>query len=153
MSDYYLDSSAITKRYANEAGSNWVGNITDSAANHSILLSEITLAEVAAALSAKQRAPDGISIEGRDRALSLFLQECRDHYLLLAVDRETIDLAVDLCLRHSLRGYDAVQLATALITKKVLDTAGNSPLTFVAADSDLLTAAEEEGLVIEIIVT
>ena len=149
MNDYYLDSSAIVKRYAIEAGTNWVVTITDAGSDNSILLSEITLAEVAAALSAKQRAPDGISIEDRDHALSLFLQECRDRYLLLAVDRETLDLAVDLCLRHPLRGYDAVQLATALLASNDLVAAGRSPLTFVSAEDDLLNAAQKEGLEIE----
>lgn len=131
MSSYYLDSSALVKRYASEAGTGWVRRLTDSTSENDILISEITVAEVAAALSAKQRPPDGISLESRDRALSIFLQECHEHYLLLAVDRATIDLAVDLCLRHPLRGYDAVQLATALTANNDIIEAGNTAVTFV----------------------
>ena len=52
MADYYLDTSAVVKRYADEPDSNWVRQITDPNAPHTILLAEITLAEVAAALSA-----------------------------------------------------------------------------------------------------
>ena len=75
---------------------------------YTILLAEITLAEVAAALAAKHRAPGGITQEQRDRVLSRFLQDCAEHFLLLPVDRSVIDRAVELAQRHRLRGYDAV---------------------------------------------
>ena len=57
MTDYYLDSSATVKRYAQETGTAWVVSITDPTAENSILISEITVAEVAAALAAKHRVP------------------------------------------------------------------------------------------------
>ena len=110
MTDYFLDASAAVKRYADEAGSAWIGQITDPLAQNTILLAEITLAEVAAALAAKQRAPKGISLEQRNRVLSRFLQDCEDHFALLSVDRSVIDRAVELTQRHRLRAYDAVQL-------------------------------------------
>ena len=90
MTDYYFDASAVVKRYADERGSTWVRQITDPAAQQTILLAEITLAEVAAALEAKQRAPGGITQEQRDRILSRFLQDCAEHFVLLSVDRPVI---------------------------------------------------------------
>ena len=146
MSVYFLDASALVKRYAGELGSARVLSITDAAAGHTILLAEITLAEVAAALAAKQRAPHGISIQERDRALSRFIQDCDELFLLLQVDRSAIDMAVALTQRHRLRGYDAVQLATALVTNQDLEEQGHPLFTFVASDEDLLTAAQTEGL-------
>jgi hypothetical protein len=143
---YYLDASALVKRYASEAGSDWIVAITDSTANHTITFSEITLAEVAAAWTAKQRAPQGCTVEERDRALSRFLQDCAEHFLLLQVDRSVIGRAVDLTQAHRLRGYDAVHLSTALIANDDLVKQAHSPLTFVASDGDLLTAAQAEGL-------
>ena len=110
------------------------------------MLSEITLAEVAAALAAKQRAPQGISRSERDRALGLFFQECRDRFTPLKVDRRVIDLAVELALCHPLRGYDAVQLATAWLANEDLLASELSPLVFVSADKDLVVAAQAEGL-------
>lgn len=101
---------------------------------------------MAAALAAKHRAPGGISREERDRALSRFLQECDEHYLLVQVDRAVVDLAVELTQGHRLRGYDAVQLATALVTNAELVAQEHPPLIFVAGDEDLLSAAEAEGL-------
>lgn len=114
MTDYHLDASALVKRYAPEPGSDWVLEITEPTAGHTIILAEITLAEVAAALAAKQRAPQGLTLEERDRALSRFLQDCAETFLLLQVDRSVIDQAVELTQSHRLRGYDAVQLATTV---------------------------------------
>ena len=144
MTDYYLDASALVKRYVNEVGSAWIRQITDPPAQNTVLLAEITLAEVAAAFAAQYRARGGITREQRERALSRFLQDCDEHFLLLPVDRLVIDRAVELTQNHRLRGYDAVQLATALVTNEILQAQNLPPLVFVAADDDLLSAAEAE---------
>ncbi len=149
MTDYFLDSSALVKRYFLETGSQWVLAITDTAAGHSILLAEISLAEVAAAAAAKHRAPLGISLQVRDRTVGRFLQECAQQFVLLRVDRPVIDVAVKLTQTYRLRGYDAVQLATALVNNQNLIAAGRPGLTFVSADADLLLAAQAEGLATE----
>src|SRR5262249_44521566 len=149
VTDYYLDASAVVKRYADEPGSTWIRQLTDPQTQHTILLAEITLAEVAAALGAKQRAPGGITQQQRDRALSLFLQDCEEHFVLLVVDRQVIDRAVELTQQHRLRGYDAVQLATAIVAGEALQAQTLSPPIFIASDQDLLTAAQAEGLTTE----
>ena len=149
MTEYYLDASALVKRYADEAGSVWIRQITDIEAENTIMLAEITLAEVAAALAAKHRAPGGITQQQRDRALSRFLQDCDEHFLLLPVDGSVIDRAVALTQKHRLRGYDAVQLATALVTSETLEQQNLSAPIFVAGDSDLLTSATAEDLSVE----
>lgn len=149
MTDYYLDASALVKRYADEPGSTWIRQITDSLTHNTVLIAEVTLAEVAAALAAKHRAPGGITQEQRDRALSRFLQDCDEHFLLLPVDRPAIDRAVELTQNHRLRGYDAVQLAIALVTGETLKSQNLSPPVFVASDDDLLRAAKAENLRID----
>jgi predicted nucleic acid-binding protein len=145
VADYYLDASALVKRYADEPGSGWIRRITEPDAQNTILLAEVTLAEVAAALAAKHRAPGGITRQQRDRALSRFLQDC-EGFLILPIDRLVIDRAVELTQNHRLRGYDAVQLATALVTSALLESQNLPPLGFVASDQDLLAAAEAENL-------
>jgi predicted nucleic acid-binding protein len=149
MSHFYLDASAVVKRYSPETGSAWVKAQTVPLAGHTIVLSEITLAEVAAALAAKHRTPGGITQKARDDAVALFLNHCDAEYTLVAITRFIIDRAVNLTQDHKLRGYDAVQLATALIANETLTAAGLSRLTFVAADDDLLVAADAEGLLTE----
>ena len=146
MNVCYCDASALVKRYAPEAGSAWISELANPNSATVILLSEITLAEVAAALAAKQRIARGITLEERDRALSYFLNECDNRFLLLPVDCNVVDSAVDLTQRYRLRGYDAVQLAAALIANHDLEERGFQALTFIAADDDLIFAASGEGL-------
>ena len=111
MSHFYLDASAIVKRYSPETGSAWIRSLIDPLSGHTLVLSEITLAEVAAALAIKHRVPGGITRRERDSALSLFLSHCQSEYELISVSRLIVDLAVRLTQDHKLRGYDAVQLA------------------------------------------
>lgn len=137
------------KRYTEEPGSGWVRHIADSSAQHTVLISEIIVAEVAAVLAAKHRASKGITSDERDQLLSRFLEDCTEHFVLLQVDRAVIDRAVELTQRHRLRGYDAVQLATALVTQDTLLAQNLPPLTFVASDGDLLAAASNEAPTVE----
>ncbi len=149
MSYFFLDSSAVVKRYQKEVGSERVIAIFDQGADHAVILGEITLVEVAAAFAAKHRAPNGLTRSERDQAVALFLSHCDMEYELAAVNRFIIDRAVILTQNHKLRGYDAVQLATALSANAALTAAGLSSLTFVAADDDLVAAARAEGLTAE----
>ena len=146
MSHFFLDSSALVKRSSPERGSAWVKSLTDPALGHMIIVAEITLAEVAAALAAKHRAPHGLSRQELTEAVSDFLGHCHSEYQLVPVERFIIERAVGLTQHHRLRGYDAVQLGAALVTNQVLASADLAALTFVTADDDLLQAAQAEGL-------
>ena len=146
MSDFFLDSSALVKRYLTETGSGWVLAFTDPAAGHAISIAELTQVEVAAALAARHRAPGGITRAERDAAVGLLARHCAGEYTLVPASRAILDRAVDLTQRHRLRGYDAVQLATALAVEDSLRAAGLPGLIFVAADVDLVGAAGAEGL-------
>lgn len=143
---YYFDSSAVVKRYAEEKGSQWVVRITDSAVD-AIYISQIGIVEIAAALSRKRRTRE-LTAEAYEAALFLFLDEVRrEIFGVMPVQDEVVQGAIRLTQRHALRGYDAVQLASALTLNGGLVAAGLSPLVFVSADAALCQAAEAEGLV------
>ena len=57
-----------------------------------------------------------------------------------------MDEAIELTFRNKLRGYDAVHLACALHVNQTLLANHLPPLTLIAADGDLLEAAQAEGL-------
>ncbi len=144
MPTYYLDASAVIKRYVLEVGSAWVQTLCSNEEN-TLIMAEITLAEVASAFARAAR--DGrISAEERLDYLDLFIGDCAEQYRLVAVERKIIDHAVDLTQSHYLRGYDAVQLATALAANAELLRKQLPSLTLVSADEDLLEAAKAEGL-------
>ena len=143
MSAFFLDASALTKRYLTEAGSRWVSGRIDPSSGNMLVIAEITRVEVAAALAARCRA-GAIQIAERDALVALLLHHCDREYRIAALSVAVVSRAVSLTQAHRLRGYDAVQLATALAAGALLPA-----LTFVAADADLLAAARAEGLLAE----
>jgi uncharacterized protein len=74
MTDYFLDSSAVLKRYMNEAGSNWIRLLVVNDDTGTLFISQLTLVEVAAAIAANARAPGGISERYQERILKRFLK-------------------------------------------------------------------------------
>jgi len=149
MTTYFLDASALAKRYLTETGSQWILTITNPTAGHTIIVAEITRVEVASALAARHRASLGFTQQQRDRAVKLLLHHCFAQYRTASLNPTTISRAVNLTQNYRLRGYDAVQLATAIITNEALVVAGLPGLTFAAADTDLLAAAQAENLAID----
>jgi predicted nucleic acid-binding protein len=59
--------------------------------------------------------------------------------VVIATARQLLD-------RHPLRAYDAVQLASALISNQALASAGLAPPVFLSSDDRLLNVANAEGL-------
>jgi predicted nucleic acid-binding protein len=147
VTHYFLDSSAIVKRYLPEVGTPWIRQVCDPGSGDTVVVSEVTVVEVAAALAARHRASGGISRRARDNTLALFLQHFGGQYEVIAIRRTILDQAVELTQHHRLRGYDAVQLSAAQAANDVLLAAGLAGLIFVAADTDLVAAARAEGLI------
>jgi predicted nucleic acid-binding protein len=141
---YFLDSSAVVKRYAVETGTTWISQLCDPANRHTFLIASVTLVEVAAAFATKRRSQE-ITTEAYSQGLQDFIRDTAGQYRVLGVDQRVIALGVTLTTRQKLRGYDAVQLAVALTVNATLVDQRLTPLTFVCADRDLLTAASNEG--------
>ncbi len=132
MSFFYLDSSALVKRYLPEVGSTWINTLTDSNSEHTILVSALTRVEAAAAIAARQRAGT-ITIQERNTAVALLLQHYQTEYRSVLVDAMVIDRAVRLTQSYRLRGYDAVQLASALEVNVQCHAASPAEITRVCA--------------------
>ena len=148
MNKYYFNSSALLKYYIQETGALWVEQIIDSETPNIIFTSLITMAEIASALAVKNRAThNNISDLECQQLLKRFVMDSRSKFTLLPVRRPIVNRAMSLSKNHRLRGYDSVQLGTAVIMKQVLAkyTTGGE-LIFVASDKDLLLAAQAEGI-------
>jgi predicted nucleic acid-binding protein len=146
VSAFYLDASALVKRYLAEVGSVWIARLSELSSGNSITIAEITQVEVAAALAGRHRASGGISRRERDGAVDLLARHCKHHYQLVATTPLILDRAIALTQQYRLRGYDAVQLATAVTVNEALIAAGFAGIVFITADHDLLAAARAEGL-------
>lgn len=140
MTTYYLDSSALVKRYVSEVGSGWVQALCDSRSGHVMALAHIGLVEVAAALGVKHRQgflPESV-LDGLLRDLQ---RDSFNQYWLIDVDQQMVLQAMTLTRRQKLRGYDAVHLACALFLQETLTSQALPPPIFLSADRDLLSAA------------
>ncbi|MCP9493991.1 MAG: type II toxin-antitoxin system VapC family toxin [Pyrinomonadaceae bacterium MAG19_C2-C3] len=146
MNAYFLDSSAVVKRYLIEAGSVWVRSLFAAASTEPLVIARITGAEVVAAITRRSR---GGSIATADAAIALasFRQDIVAGFSFVEITFPLVASAMNLAEKHVLRGYDAVQLA-ALEASYVL-AQSQTTLVFIAADVQLLNAAQAEGLSIE----
>ncbi len=134
----YLDTSALIKRYIREDGSDEVEKRVQKAAV--IGSATITRAEVAAAFAKAVRI-GLIKRETAQRDLETFRQDWAD-YERLDVNEVVVARADALAWQHGLRGYDAVQLATALMWHETLE----SDVTFATYDKELWSMARLVGL-------
>jgi len=82
-------------------------------------------------------------------AFAKLLHDINDEYVLVEINSGVLQDADNLVKRHFLRGYDAVQLASALRTNQENVSFGLPPIIFVSADNDLNNAALAEGLAVE----
>ena len=145
MADYYADSSALVKRHVHEAGTAWFRALCDPTAGNVIVTARISMVEVYSALNRRQREARLASTDYAD-IVADFITVCATEYQLVELTVPVVERAKSLLERHPLRAYDAVQLASALLIQEVLQSADLPPLTFLAADDQLLTAAQTEGL-------
>ena len=145
MSIYFLDSSALAKRYITERGSLWIQGLTDPDARNSLIIARISWVEVLSALARRQREGDLASSDA-DQAIPAFRHDLGTQYRVSELDAGLVDIAGNLVTRHPLRAYDAVQLASALRAQSDLAQTGAPTLVFLAADDRLLAIAQIEGL-------
>lgn len=141
MAAFFLDSNTVIKYYVTEPGSSWVRSIVDDPDN-ACLICTISFVEVAAALAQIQRG-GRIGKQLMRRTFANFRQDIqRGLFFTHAVDTGTMEFAAELAMRYPLKGFDATQVASAILGKEVLDTT----IIFVSGDKQALTAASAEGL-------
>lgn len=147
MSHYYLDASALVKRYVDEVGSDWLRTMIASDQPSLVFTSRITIVEVISAFA--RRAREGsLSSEELAIARDAFRGDCLNEYQIMPPTMTVIDLACSLLERHPLRAYDAIHLATALGAQQFLVAQGYPVLTFLSADDRLNDAATAVGLAV-----
>ncbi|HEV8716030.1 MAG TPA: type II toxin-antitoxin system VapC family toxin [Candidatus Binatia bacterium] len=148
MAAYYFDSSALVKRYAQEVGSSWVDSLMDLQLRHDIFTVLVTGVEIVAAIARKARI-GSITMQEATTTLSVFKNHFKTNYLIVLINTAVVERAMDLAEQHGLRGYDAIQLASALTVQAELTASGTSLAAFVSADTNLNKAAQAESLTIE----
>jgi predicted nucleic acid-binding protein len=147
LAAYFLDSSAVVKRYVSKTGTAWVSGITAATVNK-VYLVRLTLVEVISAITRKARGT-GITTAGAAIAVANFRRDFVNQYAKVDLSPTLIEYAADLAETHALRGYDAVQLAAALEVNIERAAIGLSAITLISADAALNVAAAAEGLAVD----
>jgi uncharacterized protein len=148
MAMYFLDSSAVVKRYFPEQRHQWIDALCDAPQGHEIYIAQSALVEVVAALCRRER-EGSITLPERDTLIMLFRKDSRESYNVWPVTTDLYTSAGDLCRSHRLRAYDAVQLACIVALRRyTLANQAPEPI-FVCADVGLLDIAGVEGVQVE----
>jgi len=132
---YFFDTSALLKRYRNEAGTEIIDKIMSEKAARLVICS-FSICEVARALD-RHVLKKEISVEDLEKIIDLFYRDIRNLPIsIVEMGRERLFTANDLILSYHLGTADAVILASALSLRT------SNPI-FVCADSrsGLLQAA------------
>jgi predicted nucleic acid-binding protein len=147
MGLYYFDSSALVKLYVLEPGSTWLRLLAAREPIQSIIIADMGVTEVAAALSILHRM-GRIKRTAWDRAFDQFMNDVERRFDLAHTGFKDFFDAAELTRQYPLKAYDALQLTVALRRYRQLLAFGAS-LTFVAGDGTLLNAALAEGLAVD----
>ncbi len=143
----YMDSSALVKIYIREQGSEWTREVYGNSKANDILIYEIAGAEVLAALHQRFRNKD-FSEEDLKTACDLFRNDFQNFFARLPIKKQIVDTGMRLIQKHPLRGYDAIQLATAVSFLEELRKLNGESLLFVGVDKVLDNSATAEGLTV-----
>lgn len=89
---FYLDASAMVKRYLAETGSAWVESLCAEETAHALAIAHIGVVEVAAAFAAKRRG-NHVTADEYDSALASLTFIAADDDLLAAAEAEGLAAA------------------------------------------------------------
>jgi predicted nucleic acid-binding protein len=148
VAGYFLDTSAVVKRYVQETGTRWMRGLTRRGKPDPIYLARITTVELASAV-ARRRRGGSLAAPRVSSILSRFRSHLAGRYLVVEVTPVLLEAAARLANSHELRAYDAVQLAAALELNARWQSGGLGGITLVSADQELNAAATAEGLTVE----
>ena len=110
----YVDTSALVKLYVPEPESSAVQTLIESAQVSAISL--IAFAEARAAFARKRR-ERAIGPKDYGRVVQEFDDDW-EHYFIVDVTESLVKRAAQLAERHGLRGYDAIQLSSAILLRQ-----------------------------------
>lgn len=142
MPQYFLDSSALVKRYREETGSPWVLQLFQSPIR--LIVARLGHIEVASAIMRRGR-QSAESTQKVGPALAALDSDMQTSFQVVEFSNLVISRAMDLVRAHGLRAADAIQLACALLSRPDAST----DFYLISADDELNAAAAAEGLQVE----
>lgn len=145
MAVFYLDASAVLKRYRTEKGTNVVDDIYDGRGDeHIILTSQLTCIEVES-VAARAKKARILNDDQYRTLLGAFAQDLNQGLRLLAIGPEKLVEAAEVVREVPLRSLDAIHYAVFAKMGKWWDSPKN-PFVFVGSDHEMLEACDHNGI-------
>lgn len=141
MTVYYLDTSALIKRYRTETGTAVIGVLFSGRREDDVFTtSHFTSLEVesVAARALKARLLDR---RAHGVMLRLFAEDLEQWLVVLPLFTALVSNAAELVRRYAIRAGDSIHLASALRVREAVSV----ETVFVTSDGELLQAAEAAG--------
>jgi len=140
---YYLETSALVKLYVREPGTERVLALTTRSSENrwpfGFIPGRTPLCDKAARKGGRH------PTLAANELLATFKVHIEARFVIQKITDFVLDIASVLVDRHTLRAFDAIQLAGYV----VLNSSARSDMpTFVCSDQALLVAAKQEGMVI-----
>lgn len=145
MTAYFLDSSALVKRYVSETGTAWIQQMTDAQTGNELFIARITWVEVRSAIARRQR-EGSLSLAAVNQLIQTFRSDLNNQYQVIEFDATLAETAGQLVSQYPLRAYDAVQLASVLRIQPAFAQTQATQLIFLTADNRLFAIAIALGL-------
>jgi len=143
MPVFYLDTSALLKRYKTEIGSDVIDEpFRAKAASEAFTSSYYAVLEIT---SVARRLLKGRALTrgAYNAMMARFLGDAESGLVLQSVNGDVVASANDVAERYALRAGDAIQLAAALAVKEALP---GERFVLLASDKDLLQASQAAGI-------
>jgi predicted nucleic acid-binding protein len=148
VTTYYVDTSALVKRYVDETGSGWLRTALGAEPSPSIIIVHLAVVEMTSALTRRLR--EGVLTTAEHAQLqNAFRSDCLDEYEIAIAVGNIIDQANRMLEAYPLRAYDTVHLATAVVANQRLVDNDLAPLIFLSSDDRLNDVASAEGLTVD----
>jgi predicted nucleic acid-binding protein len=145
---YFLDASALVKRYVSERGTAFVTAVTNPNAIGKAWMATIGSVELIAALYRRVNT-GSLAPSSAWQAEHAFRGDLNRLFDSVDLSPSILARAMGVAKLHGLRAYDAVQLATAIELHVTRRTMNLSPPILISADHALNQAALAEGLLVD----
>ena len=143
MPIFYLDTSAVVKRYRSERGTEVIARLFDDPESEDRFYSSfLSILEFTSGILCLVKG-DQLRERVANEVLARFRRDIREIFRGWPLDNDIVTEAVAVVERHKLRSGDAIHLATAI---SLFSIATGPQVVMVTSDRELLRAAEVSGI-------
>lgn len=144
---FYLETSALVKRYKAEKGSEVVDLLFDRKSDDGRLVTSFLAVIEVTGMAVRLRKNGTLTDRGLSELLARFTEDPLQVVELFPVNQFIMGQAVRMAEKHGLRAADSIHLATMAELDRTAKAAGVKLLA-VAVDRAVREAAEGEGIVV-----